>query len=181
MKPGLIALLVVGVATTAGWFMSDIQNCGVGTPCGKLLTVEEVEKLTGVSARSPSVSKYTRNCSAIYHDSAGQELLTVGISKDAPYPMNHSNFTEELTRLRAEYAVEPVPGFDAEAYGTKVPAFVELLLQRAARGVDGTITIEVHHDRTKPAFEVKDLAKLVPLITPRLKLADEWLAKQSPQ
>jgi hypothetical protein len=173
-----IRVLVVLAGMGAGWFFYDMKHCGINTPCGKLLTVDEVSQLTGVSARSPSVKKYARSCSAIYHDGSGAELLAVEIEKDGPSP-SHENFSSRQTHYRASYTVEALTGFDAEAYTAQVPAFAALLLQRPARGVDGSIEIHVHQDRTKGPFTTKDFAKVVPLVAPRLPLADAWLTEMN--
>jgi hypothetical protein len=168
--------VVIGLAA-AGWYLED---CGVGTPCGDLLTTDEVKQLTGVSVGSPTVKKYLHSCSAYYHDPFDQELVVVEISKDTSF----DNFGSRLAGYRDGSTligrIDELPGFDADAFAIEVPAFQALLVHRPADGVRGSVEVHVYHGRAQTPFAKASLGQLVPLLRPRLKLADDWLRAQAP-
>jgi hypothetical protein len=170
------------------WLLIPVaKDCAAkfGTPCSKLVEEDELQQITGSRVHDVIVNERVDSCDGDYEDALHRSLLQTDVQKDSTSGIiSFKSRLESYKTDRQVVAVEPVEGFDDEAYiverhgAANEASWVGLLVKRSSQ--KGMVALHLYPDLYGPSFSRADLKRFIPILKPRLKLADDYLAKVKP-
>lgn len=176
-----LRIAAIPVAIFLFFMVPVLKDCiaKVRTPCAKMVEEDEVQQLTGIRVNEVSVVDRDDYCNADHWDYFQRRLMMVAVQKNGSgeYGASFAKQVKNLELGRGVVATEPIEGLDAEAALVEIRGDSHLqilLIDRPAQ--QGFIEIYLYLDSYKSAFTRDDAKKLVPLLKPRLALADAYLA-----
>lgn len=176
-----LRLAAIPVAIFLFVLIPVLKDCiaKVRTPCAKMVEEDEVQQLTGIRVNEVSVVDRDDYCNADHWDYFRRRLMMVAVQKNGTgtYGASFASQLQSLKLGRGVVATEPLEGLGADAALVEIRGdshLQVLLVDRPAQ--QGFVEIYLYLDSYKSAFTRDDAKKLVPLLKPRLALADEYLA-----